>query len=226
MQSTGIFFRKCLRSLVAASPRWPRWFLAIAVPMVLGCRSEAPTQPEVPMVADAEGPRVEIDSEVDPSFHEYEWIVTNRHTSPIVCIEFPHWNADLFPAPPGWQVEVTGLVGQQQPGKGQMCIARAEPPNSGISQGAAQRFTMRIAPRGAPMGQGKVTVRFADGKAVAVPGVSLPVRPPSDRNLSLLGAAIIFGLWVVIRTIRERRRARQRADVTTEGHGDQPERES
>jgi hypothetical protein len=164
--------------------------------------------------ARAEEKLAEIDGGADESRHNYQWVVVNLHTSPIVYIEFPHYHADTFTVPPRWKAESTFLVNvgvEDRPG---VCIARPEPPNPGIARGGAQRFEMRIAGAAAPVvGRGKVKIRFADGKETVVTNVSLPEPPaPNFRYLPLMGAAMIFGVWVVVRTIRDRRR-RERAQA-------------
>lgn len=166
---------------------------------------------------------VEIDGGADQSRQSYEWLVTNHHSSPIVYIEFPHYHADTFTVPHRWKQESTFLVGVGVPDRPGVCIAHPEPPNTGIAAGGAQRFGMRIAAAGAPVGQGTVKVRFADGKEISVPGVSLPESPATDfKHLPLLGAALLFGGWVVVRTLRERRREAQQQSMASEKASNPP----
>lgn len=153
---------------------------------------------------------VTIDGGADQSRHNYEWFVTNHHSSPIVYVEFPHYRADAFTVPPLWKAETTYLVNVGVPDKPGVCIARPEPPNTGISKGGSLRFEMRITAKGAAVGRGRVKIRFADGKETVIEGVILPEPPPSDfKLLPLVGAALIFGGWVVIRALRDRRRKQQ-----------------
>lgn len=163
-----------------------------------------------PATAPAGDRLVEIDGGLaDDTRQNYQWTVTNRHTSPIVCVEFPHYHADMFIVPEGWSTRgTTYLVNVGVPDKPGVCVARPEASHSGIPPGGARRFGMRIAASGALVGEGNVTVRFADGSATVVSGVVLPVPPPYNfKFLPLVGAAIIFVAWVMIRTIRDRRRA-------------------
>src|SRR5437868_3393823 len=46
-------------------------------------------------------------SAYDASGQNYAWIVTNNHTSPIVYVEFPHYHADTFHTPDGWDQKCT-----------------------------------------------------------------------------------------------------------------------
>lgn len=182
-----------------------------AVLMVFACILPA-------AAARAEDKLVEISGGADETRHNYEWLVVNHHTAPITYIEFPHYRADLFAVPPNWTKETTYLVNVGVPDRPGVCIARPEPPNPGIVRGGAQRFGMRISAQGAAVSTGQVKVKFSDGKETIVTGVALP-EPPLNRSrlLPLLGAALIFGLWVVIRTIRDRRRASAQAAGSVQG---------
>lgn len=163
---------------------------------------------------------VEITGGADQTRQNYAWTVINKHTSPIVHVEFPHYHADLFRIIPsaGWEQECTFLVNVGVPDKPGVCIARPQAPNPGIPPGGRHDFEMRLTAKGAMVGKGQVTIKFADDKVVTVPGVTLPVPPPpSFKLLPLVGAAIIFGLWVLIRTLRERRRKRQQTGYASGG---------
>jgi len=157
--------------------------------------------------------RVTITGGADDTAHNYAWTVTNRHVSPIVQVEFPHYHADTFMVPPGWTQHCTYLVNvgvEDRPG---VCTAAA-PAGDGIAQGESAEFGMRICAAGANVGRGDVTVRFADGSEAVVAGVSLPqASPVSTKYMPLVGLAAIFVLVVVI---RERRRRRSLADVSEE----------
>lgn len=177
--------------------------------------------PRLP-AATADDKLASIDGEVDPTRQNYEWFVTNHHTAPIVYIEFPHYRADVFNVPPRWKAETTFLVNVGVPDKPGVCIARPEPPNPGILRGGSQPFSMRITAKGAAVGRGEVKIRFADGKETVIRDVVLPEPPPTDfKLLPLVGAAIIFGSWVLIRAIRDRRRKNQ--PPGTESGGTQSE---
>ncbi|MGQ9650933.1 MAG: hypothetical protein ACUVXJ_12550 [Phycisphaerae bacterium] len=151
----------------------------------------------------------------DQTRQNYEWTVINNYTHAIVEVEFPHYHADTFQIipPAGWEQECTYLVNVGVPDKPGVCIARRKAPGPGIPPGGQHAFVMRLTAKGALVGTGKVTIKFADGKTIAVPGVTLPVPPPpSFKLLSLVGAAIIFGLWVLVRTVREHRRKGQKIE--------------
>jgi hypothetical protein len=211
-----------IRSLLSRSSRselWPAallWGMAAVIVCGLGAcnRSPSPDESGVPATAPAGPPLVEIKGGADETRHNYEWTVTNRHTSPITRIEFPHYHADAFVVPSGWSTEgTTFLVNVGVADKPGICVATVMPSHTGIPEGGRQEFRMRITASGALVGEGKVRIKFKDDSTTVVPGVVLPVPPPYDfKYLPLVGAALIFGLWVIIRTIRERRRRASQAD--------------
>jgi hypothetical protein len=164
----------------------------------------------------AESALVTIEGGVDDTLHGYKWTIINHHTSPIVYVEFPHYGADTFSPPVhGWKQKTTNLVGTTRPaGEKSVCIAEAEPNGPGIPRGGAQTFEMRIAPAGAATGRRSVTIRFRDGTETVVTNVEVPVAPPTSRNLSLIGAALIFGGYVLFRALRDRRRRRSEQQAT------------
>jgi hypothetical protein len=153
-----------------------------------------------------QGLRVSIEGDVDESGHQYRWTVTNRHQSPIVYLEFPHYHADLFQHPEGWtahNTEIVGISGGRKPG---ICSAQADS-SAGIQPGESAVFSMRIAPAGAKRGIGQVQIRFADGGKATVAGVELPREETfSERYTLMLGFAGLFVLYVVIRARRVRTR--------------------
>ncbi len=148
----------------------------------------------------------------DATGHHYSWTVTNRHSSPIVFIEFPHYQANLFLAPKGWSAEEsTFLVNVGVPDRPGVCVARASSPAEGIAPGRSAEFKMQIAAPGASRGTGEVRLRFADGSDATVPGVELPQPPPTrDTFVSLIGLGLIFGAWLMYQLIRNRRRKAKR----------------
>ncbi|MGB9626872.1 MAG: hypothetical protein ACPMAQ_18625 [Phycisphaerae bacterium] len=164
--------------------------------------------------------RVTITGGADDTAHNYAWTVTNRHVSPIVEVEFPHYHADTFMVPPGWTQRCTYLVNvgvEDRPG---VCTAAA-PAGDGIAHGESAEFGMRICAAGANVGRGNVRVRFADGSEAVVAGVSLPeASPTSTKYMPLVGLAVIFVLVVVI---RERRRHRSSADASGDTAGSPPQ---
>jgi len=141
--------------------------------------------------------------------NNYTWTITNRYTSPIVGISFPHYRATVFDVPDGWERECTNLLepgSEDQPGT---CTAKATAPRAGIVRGGSADFTLRVWRSGTQRTHGTMTVRFADGMTVEVPGVELPAREAfGDRYVSLLGLGFIFLAWLAIRMIRGKRTAR------------------
>ena len=162
----------------------------------------------VAAVAAGNDPRVRIEGGADPTGHNYQWTVTNDHTSPIVSVEFPHHRADLFTAPQGWLTKTRHLVGLPNNEEGPpMCSAEAPAPGQGIARGDSATFKMRIAPAGAYRGTGEVKIRFADGETATVAGVALP-RPESawPRYTRLIGTGFIGVLLLLVLVILDRRR--------------------
>jgi len=156
----------------------------------------------------ADEPLVEITGGADVTRHNYAWTVTNRHSSPIVYVEFPHYRADGFTAPDGWTTgKSTFLVNVGVPDRPGVCIAEAPSPFAGISRGRSAKFTMRITAAGAEVGKGSVKVRFADGTEAVIEGVELP-RPRSKlaKYLGPLALFLFFAGWIVIRELRRRKR--------------------
>lgn len=167
--------------------------------------------------AQAQTDLVEITGGADETLHNYLWVVTNRHSSPIVEIEFPHFRADLFLDPDHlkggdadrWEQETKNLVNVGVPDEPGYCIARVRPPYLGILSGRSEDFGMRVAPARAYKGRGTVKVTFADGKVVTVPGVELPEPPQSsEQYAALIGAGVLFALVVVAHQWRKRKSPR------------------
>jgi hypothetical protein len=156
-------------------------------------------------VANAQGPKVKITGGADVSGQNYLWTVTNRHDSPIVYIQFPHYHADTFIAPPGWTMQCTNMA-SREPGT---CTAIADSRQTGIAEGRSAEFGMRL---GNVSGQharpGNVAVRFADGAEVTVANVEVPTPSSTpERLVALIGFALVFGILVLAQA-RRRRKAR------------------
>ncbi len=149
-------------------------------------------------------PQVTITGGVDQTGHNYAWTITHNHRSPIVYVEFPHYRADLFEAPPGWATELTNPGGISSDAS--RCIATAASPGQGIQRRREAVFRVRVAPSGTPRGVGSVIVRFADDSEVTVDGVSVPVRERfGDQYMALIGLGLIFGIFVVAKAIKGRK---------------------
>lgn len=153
-----------------------------------------------------DGTPVTVAGGADASRHMYTWTVTNRHTSPITRVEFPHYRATLFFAPTGWSTDCTFLVNvgvEDSPGA---CVAGAPAPSDGIQPGRSAEFRMQCSARGASRGIGVITIRFADGIEREVAGVELP-QPEGigDKFVPLIGLAAIAGIFALIAAIRNRR---------------------
>ena len=150
---------------------------------------------------------VVIEGGADETGQNYAWTVTNRHSSAIVRVVFPHFRADLFQAPPGWKTHCTNLArvgGKELPGE---CAAWVDSPADGIAPGQSARFAMRTtgraAQQGASVGRGTVPVTFADDTVVPVRDVEVPQRiGASTKYMPLIGLALVFALGVAWRTLR------------------------
>ncbi len=156
--------------------------------------------------ARAREPIVTITGGVDET-QNYKWTVTNHHSSPIVYIQFPHFHADMFQTPVGWNQKCTYLVNVGVPDVPGTCTASVDAPRKGIQTGRSAQFDMRISTGGAQRRPGKVTVRFADGSATIVSGVELPTRSStSERLVALVGLGLVFGILLLTRWRRRRKK--------------------
>ncbi|MGE3181888.1 MAG: hypothetical protein AB7N71_09675 [Phycisphaerae bacterium] len=126
----------------------------------------------------------------------YDWRITNHTDSPIVKLTFPHYQADLFSTPEGWEQDCTFLVNVGVPDEVGNCVAIAPTPALGIAKGENAKFEMRIMnnPR-AVRGSNTVLVEFADGRKEAIPDVELPVPPPKYDGVIMIAA---FGLLILL----------------------------
>lgn len=155
----------------------------------------------------AQQPLVTITGGADPSGTTYQWTVTNRHSSPIVYIEFPHYRATLFFAPEGWSTsESTNLLAEGHPVKPGSCIARAQSDVVGILSQRSADFRMQISPGEIRRGSGKVTLHFADESKSVVRGVELPQRQSlGDQYVSLIGLGGIFIIFLTVKSLKKKR---------------------
>lgn len=162
----------------------------------------------VSVAAAAEEPRVEITGGVDPSGQNYSWTVTNRGDTPIVSVTFPHYNADLFSPPAGWQREETHLrhVGSKPaPGICRGFVDGVE--KSGILPNGSAGFSIRLNADGASKGRGVVQVRFMDGRTVSVRNVELPIAPTFFGQYGMMIAlAAAFAIFVLVQVRRKKNR--------------------
>ena len=152
-------------------------------------------------------PKVSITGGADTSGQNYTWTVTNHYASPIVFVEFPHYHAGVFFPPKGWESEATAIVEigyKEEPG---VCIGRTDSLDLAIDKGESGAFRMKIAPLPTRRGKGTVRVRFADRTEAAVAGVELPQQELiGDQYAPLIGLGVIFLVFVIVRTVRAKRR--------------------
>lgn len=154
-----------------------------------------------------DGPGVVIDGQVDETGHHYRWTVENRTASAIVYLEIPQYRGDVFLPPPGWSVVQADLS---------VVAASADSPQTAIGVRRSVEFRLRIRAAGAQRGTGSVRVRFADGSELIVAGVTVPTAP-SDQYVGLIGLSLIFGIWILWRTVRRRRSADQASHTSPNG---------
>lgn len=181
--------------------RTSRWALPrIASPLLLSVALVAPRTA-------AQQPKVTITGGADASGQNYRWTVTNHYGSPVVYIQFPHYHADTFFAPDGWEKECTNLIrvgARNAPGT---CTTWADSAEKGIAPGRSAEFGMRLASAGGHHRRaGRVTVRFADGTQTIVAGVELPTASTTPERLyGLIGFALVFLIIVIVQTRRRRK---------------------
>ena len=151
--------------------------------------------PLLSSIAAAQEPKVTITGGADKTAHNYEWTITNKYTSPIVSVEFPHHHADIFKPPTGWTSEkVRGKF-----------IAKANSPSARIFFNRPTKFTMRISAAEAIRGTGTVKIKFADGSELDVDGVELPRKSSVfERFGGIIVLVLIIAAGLAINKIRKR----------------------
>lgn len=147
-----------------------------------------------------------IEGGADEGGHHYAWTLSNRETSPIIRVTFPHYRADLFTTPPGWKQECTYLVNfgvADRPGR---CTAGAPSAEQGIPSGGQARFEMRIAPPLPTRGLGRVEVELADGRILSIPA-ELPLPAGNaEKFLPVAAGGVVILILVALRMRRGRGR--------------------
>jgi len=153
--------------------------------------------------------KVRIEGGFDPESHSYRWTVHNEAASPIVFAAFPQQQADLFTGPPGWEVRGRENEAPLRNESGALMFSAQAPAGApGIGPGRSGEFEMRIKPKKSPTrGKGEVWVKFADGREAWIGGVEVPLPPTaSSKYLRLIALAILFAVFVVGRSLWNRRR--------------------
>lgn len=156
----------------------------------------------------AQAARVEITGGRDASGQNYRWKVTNRSDARIARIEFPHFKADTWIVPPGWQQHATNLHGHSgTTDTSGICAAHTDDSLVQLRNGDSAEFAMRVGRGLSNVGVGAVTVHFSDGSRVVVRGVELPSAPSLlERYLWIIGFGIIL-LAFIWMGARQRRRS-------------------
>jgi hypothetical protein len=173
--------------------------------------------------AAADEPKVTIKGGQTDNPQFFSWTVTNRHSSPIVFIEFPHYHADTFIAPAGWAQDWKNraMVGGGEDAPGWVRTSVSDPAE-GIPTGGSAKFEMRLARTGALPRPGTVTVRFADGTEVMVANVEVPTAQSFlERNAMLIGLAAIFVIALLVHLRRRRTRRLVASSVSSSTDGTQ-----
>lgn len=161
-----------------------------------------------PAPAAGQDTRVTIESRYVADDHEYTYRVTNRHSSPVVEIEIPHFKADLVTAPDDWGVELTNRVGAAGGGKPGVCKVKPKNGGGGLVAGQVVQFQMRVPDAAVAKGANDARVRFADGTEAIVPNVTVPIPPSGGGGVVLpVGLVVIFVAAVVFREYRRRQRS-------------------
>lgn len=138
----------------------------------------------------------------------YRWVVTNQSSTPIVSLEFPHYQADMFYAPPGWKSKSTFLVNVGVPDRPGTCRTWVDSPAEGIPRRGNVSLGMRVRQLEAGKGVGVVKVGFADGTMIDINDVEVPTTPGLIERFGVLFVfAIFFGLVVLIAARRRRKAA-------------------
>jgi hypothetical protein len=161
--------------------------------------------------------RVAITGGSDGSGQNYQWTIVNQHSSPIISVEFPHYQADTFFTPPGWKQECTHLAIANSENLPGVCRGWADGSTQEIGPGQRGTFGMRLARISAQKGSGTVTVKFADGSTAQVPGVVLPVLPSVwERFLVPIAMGGLFLAAFLIHARRKRRADRAKPSAPGE----------
>ncbi len=156
-----------------------------------------------PAAAQGAGAKVTIQGGPDETRQQYNWTVTNFHSSPIVAIEFPSHNADQMSAPPDWSVDTRAA---------HVSVATANSPAAGVV--SSGKFGVRVSRLGAMAGRGSVLVRFADGSSYSVAGVAVPRgQSIGERAITPIGLGLIL---VILIGIARRNRKRAAAAAASE----------
>ena len=141
----------------------------------------------------------------DSRQRSFTWRITNSGDSPIVQVEIPHFHADAFFFPEGWDGNTTNLVTGDVPNEPGVCKATANGPGSAIEPGRSKLFQMHLSLADADIGRGEVKVHFANGKVETIGGVQVAVK--THRGFGPVPAIVlgaVFLLYVLWRARRGR----------------------
>ncbi len=183
-------------ALRSTAPTRPAFLIAICIAASLAAIAQDNA---------SKGPAVQILGGATPEGN-FEYEIRNQSGKRITEVSFPHFKADLFTVPSGWQQDMSNpaRLGGSKPG-----IARAwvEGQSQGIRSGSSAKFALRTpAQTDIPRRRGVVTVRFDDGTTLPVAGVELPSAPSSTEQYQMLiGLGLIFAIIVAARGLRSRK---------------------
>lgn len=175
---------------------------AYALVLAAACSATAHAQPSAGSTL-VDRVRI-VGGAADGTGQNYEWTVTVSGSLPLVRIEFPHYHADTFTAPPEWQRDLTN---PERPGttisRG-VGVAWVEKDSlHAISDGRSAKFSMRVARVGADRRRGNVTVTFADGSVVTISGVELPSEASfGERYGMTIGIGVLLAAFLAYQVRR------------------------
>lgn len=154
---------------------------------------------------------VRIEGGPDVSGQNYFWTVTPPDDTYLDRLVFPHYGANTFDVPDDWDWDCTKLIQVGTVAGPGECVATNKSV-LGSPNGEELTFRMGLGPAGASRGTGTVIVSLGNGSIVTVPDVALPTdEPTSERYITLVALAAMFGLLILVQAVRKRKSRRSGA---------------
>jgi len=153
----------------------------------------------------------------DGSGQNYEWTVTNNGSQTITELLFPHYFADTFIIPSGWEQDCTNLQRLGATKFEGTCRAFVKDPDRGILPGRNAKFGMRLARGGdaAVKAPGGVAITLADGSKLTIADVTLPTAPSTVQKYAMTGGmAAVLIIFIAMQARRRRRQASEAIPVS------------
>lgn len=146
------------------------------------------------------GASAQIQGGFDPEVGSFSWQIRNTGNSPIMQVEFPHFQAEGLVVPDGYTGECTNAFVAAAPAEPGVCKAVAKSAINAIRPGQTATFSLRLRQPPAAIGKGEVTLRFADGHAESVSGIELPVKPQQGFGpVPLIALGLAFAAYAIWR---------------------------